>query len=167
MLKKTITFMNYDNEEVTKDYYFNFTKPELMRMFANYGGDAVKYFQYLAEEKDSKKMIAALEDVILSAYGERTPDGDSFMKTPEIRAYFENSIAYAELFEELLTDENSLVKFIEGTTSGIKPMKEPAVSMTVVGKPEFKTTQQALASIAGADISPEQQAAINAILEKK
>ncbi len=59
-------------------------------------------------------MLQLIEDMILTSYGERSSDGSRFNKSEEIRKNFENSIAYAEVFEEILTNENAAAEFASG-----------------------------------------------------
>jgi hypothetical protein len=66
------------------------------------------------KEGKADTIIEFLEDFILSAYGEKSADGKRFMKSAKIREDFSYSIAYATLFEELITDEKKLGQFMDG-----------------------------------------------------
>src|SRR5699024_3200727 len=52
--------------------------------------------------------------LILQSYGVKSADGKKFIKNAEIRSDFENSIAYAELFTELLLNPDQTKEFAEG-----------------------------------------------------
>lgn len=115
MLKKTITFANFDGEEVTEDFYFNLTKAELAEMFLSHeGGDMIEYLQDIVAAENGKEVIAAFKKIIRAAVGERSEDGKRFVKTEEITDNFMQSEAYSELFMTLLQDPNAMAEFVKG-----------------------------------------------------
>ncbi len=136
MLKKVITYTDYNGEQVTENLYFNLTSVEQTRLFARYttGGykDLEEYAKHLMDIKDNASMIAMVEDVILSSYGEKSPDGRSFIKTKAVRENFEYSIAYSVLFEELLTNEEAMRAFFNGVVPKKQDLDKPATSVSVV-----------------------------------
>lgn len=136
MLKKAITYTDYNGDQVTENLYFNLSSVEQTRLFARYttGGykDLEEYAQHLMETKDNASMVSMIEDVILSSYGEKSPDGRSFIKTKAVREAFEFSIAYSVLFEELLTNEASMRAFFNGVVPKKQDSDKPATSVSVV-----------------------------------
>lgn len=120
MYKKTLTYTNLNGEQVTEKLYFNLSKRDALKIFGKYSNGTLDkdslqvYLDKLKDSKDVVKMISFIEDVILSAYGEKSEDGKYFMKDNVIRTRFENSVAYAELFEELFTNPNELNEFVKG-----------------------------------------------------
>lgn len=114
MLKKEIKYKNYEGTEVIAPFYFNYNKMDLIRLKARTGRDIQDQAVFLAESGDEQATIEFLEDLILTSYGVKTPDGKSFLKTKEIRHAFEYSEAYAELFVELLTEPGAMAKFANG-----------------------------------------------------
>ena len=81
--------------------------------------------------KNLKAILEFLEDAILTAYGEKTPDGRSFRKSEELRSEFENSQAYAELFEMLLTNKELARKFGEGIANNGKARQNSVAPQVV------------------------------------
>lgn len=155
MIKKTIKFTDFNGEEQTEDFYFNLNKVEAVQLTANAGGDIESYARYLAESNDLATMITFIQDMILSAVGVRDAEGRRFIKSPQIRADFENSIAYAELFEELLENPEACRKFGEGLVSnpGKKPVtqqlaavpdKQAGSTIGEIAQTQQKTPQQVL-----------------------
>jgi hypothetical protein len=116
VLKKTITYVNFDEEEVTKDYYFNISKAELAKVELEYGGanGIQTAFKNLLAAKDAEAIIAMFERFILMSYGERSNDGERFVKTPELTEAFRHTAAYSELFYELATSAEAGADFITG-----------------------------------------------------
>ena len=127
MLKKTISYINFDGEERTEDFFFHLSTPEITRMQIKFKGDIGDYAKKLQQTGDQDGMIKFVEELMLSSYGEKTADGRSFIKTPDVRTKFEYSQAYAELFEELLTSPQKANAFGQGLIEGAKaPNSEAA-----------------------------------------
>lgn len=114
MLKKTITYTNYNDEEVTEDFYFNLSKAEIMEMELNTVGGLEAMIQSIINAKDIPSIVKIFKDLILKAYGEKSADGKHFMKSPEISRAFECTEAYSVLFMELSTDADAGSEFING-----------------------------------------------------
>lgn len=126
MFVKEITYKDFNGQELTERFYFHYSTPEATRMMAKYGGNIEEYAKKLVENNNANDMIAFIEDIILSAYGKKSSDGKSFIKRPEFREAFEYSNAYAELFEELLTNEESLQDFAsQFSNQEVKTISEP------------------------------------------
>ena len=104
MLKKTMTYTNFLDEEVTEDFYFHFTKAELIKLEVSEKGGLTEMMQKIAKEEDGQKIIEMFEKIILMAYGERSADGREFTKSDAIRTRFASTQAYSDLFMELSTN---------------------------------------------------------------
>lgn len=112
MLKKTITYIDYDGNERTEDYLFNLSKAECMEMELSTDGGMQQMIERIVSEKDNAKIVKVFKDIILKAYGKKSPDGKHFYKSAEISAEFAATEAYSELFMELATDADAAAKFI-------------------------------------------------------
>lgn len=114
MLKKTIKYVDYDGNERTEDFYFNLTKAELTEMELSHDGGFVKMTERIVAAQDSKRIVELFKELILKAYGEKSPDGRQFIKNQEIRDAFAQTEAYSELFMELATNTDSAIAFVNG-----------------------------------------------------
>ena len=114
MLKKVISYKDYDDNERTETFYFNLTKAEVTEMELSIDGGLIKQIEKIVAEKDSKRIIELFKDIILKSYGEKSPDGKRFIKSQELRDAFAQTEAYSELFIELATDADSAAAFING-----------------------------------------------------
>lgn len=114
MLKKTMTYTDYNGVERTEDHYFNLTKAELMEMEMSTTGGLAEMIQRIVAAQDAPAIIKIFKDLILSAYGQKSPDGKRFIKTQELRDEFAQTEAYSQLFMELATDADAAAKFIAG-----------------------------------------------------
>lgn len=114
MIKKTITYTDYDGNERTEDKYFNLSKPELIEMQMSEAGGLEKKIEKISQEQDVAKIIELMKDIIQKSYGVKSDDGKRFIKNQEILDEFMQSEAYSELFMELATDANAASEFING-----------------------------------------------------
>ena len=134
MFKQNIEYTDFNGDARKEDFYFHLSLPEVTRIEAKLGTSIQKYTENITNEQDFKAMLEFLEDAILTAYGQKTADGRSFHKSPELRSAFENSQAYAELFEMLFTQPELARKFAEGIVdngkkkAGLKAMESPIAS---------------------------------------
>lgn len=117
MIKKTMTYVDFNGETVVEDLYFNLNALEYTRLTARNGGDLDKRIAELVEKDDTEGIIALMEDLLLSSYGVKSEDGRRFVKTKQVREDFEYSQAYAELFVMLLTNPEETKKFGQGIAS--------------------------------------------------
>lgn len=114
MLKKTITYTDYNGAERTEDFYFNLSKAEIMEMEMSTAGGLAELIQKIVAAQDAPAIIKIFKDLILKAYGEKSPDGKRFIKSDENTKAFEQTEAYSNLFMELATDADAAAKFVNG-----------------------------------------------------
>ena len=114
MLKKTITYEDYNGVERTEDFYFNLSQAELMDMQLGVNGGYSEMLQKIIAAKDQPAIIAIFKELILKAYGEKSPDGRRFIKSKEISEAFSQTEAFSELYMELATDDNAAAAFVNG-----------------------------------------------------
>ena len=114
MLKETITYIDFNDQERTEDFYFNLTRTELIRMEMSKNGSLTGLLTKIVKANDMPDIFEAMEMLILKAYGEKSTDGRFFNKSEEISNNFMNSPAYDKLFEKLTTDATYAYKFVMG-----------------------------------------------------
>ena len=123
MLKKTITYIDYNGTERKEDFYFNLSKAEIMEMEMGTTGGMVEMINRIVAAQDAPAIIDVFKKMILRAYGEKSADGKRFIKSKEISEAFSQTEAYSQLFMELATDADAASKFV----NGIVPAQETAV----------------------------------------
>lgn len=128
---KKIDYVDFNGQERSEEFYFHLSLPELTRIEAEAGEDMKTHIENLIVNNKVKELLDFLEVVMLSSYGEKTTDGRSFRKSKELREEFENSPAYAEFFELLLTEEGMAQTFGEKVADNGK-QKKNAVAPRVV-----------------------------------
>lgn len=116
MLKKTITYIDYNDVERTEDFYFNLTKAEITEMEMSTTGGLSEKIQNIVQAQDIPEIIKIFKELVLKAYGVKSPDGKRFIKKEELTEAFSQTEAYSQLFMELATDADAAAKFINGIT---------------------------------------------------
>ena len=114
MLKKTITYTDYNGVERTEDFWFNLSKAEIMEMEMSTTGGLTETIQKVVQTQDAPAIIKIFKNLVLKAYGEKSPDGKRFIKSDELALAFSQTEAYSNLFMELATDADAAAKFING-----------------------------------------------------
>lgn len=114
MIKKTIEYTDYNGVERKEDFFFNLTKAEVMEMEMSTAGGLAEMIQRIVAAQDQVAIIKVFKDLILKAYGEKSPDGKRFMKSEEIAKGFAQTEAYSILFMELAADADKASAFING-----------------------------------------------------
>lgn len=119
MLKKTMTYEDFDGNKRTEDFYFNLTKAECMEINFGVHGGITDMLKKMISERDTSRMIELIKEIILKAYGVKSTDGKRFIKNAQIREEFSQTNAYSDLFMELAFDDKACVAFIEGIIPNI------------------------------------------------
>ncbi len=114
MLKKTITYTDYDGVERTEDFFFNLSKAEVAEMELSNHGGMERLIQQIAVTQDRKRLVELFKEIILKSYGEKSMDGRRFIKSKELSEAFSQTEAYSELFMQLATDTEMASAFING-----------------------------------------------------
>lgn len=120
MIKKTITWVDYDGNKRTEDFYFNLNQAEMVLMEVGEKGGFEKMLKRIIAEEDAKKIIDIFKELVLKAYGQKTPDGRRFVKSKELSKEFEETEAYVQIFMELATDANAASDFVNGIVPQIE-----------------------------------------------
>jgi len=114
MLKRPITYTDFNDEVRTDIFYFNISKPELVELDVEFDGGFGGMIKHIEETKDNKTLIATFKKIILLAYGQKSEDGKSFEKSDAMREAFSQTAAYNQLFMDLATDDTAAVTFLTG-----------------------------------------------------
>ena len=114
MLKKLITYEDYNGQTQTEPFYFNLDEAELVELeVSSPEGFVAKLHKVIASD-DHKQIIDTFKQIILMAYGKKSEDGRRFIKSEELRIEFTQMPAYSVLFIELATDADAAATFING-----------------------------------------------------
>lgn len=124
MLKKTISYTDYNGNKRSEDFYFNLSKAELMEMEMRTAGGLIEKFARVAKSQNPDELVDIFKDVVLRAYGEKSADGRRFIKNDEVKEAFMQTEAYSELFMELATNAEAAAAFFNGIIPQEPTVKE-------------------------------------------
>ena len=114
MLKKTITFKDLDNNDVTETFYFALSTAEITEMELSYEGGLSEHLMRIVKAEDGAEIIKTFKKIILDSIGERSDDGRRFIKSDEVRNNFMQTDAYSQLFMDLVVDGDKAAEFVNG-----------------------------------------------------
>lgn len=114
MLKKTMTYTDYNGVERTEDFYFNLTEAEILEMEMGTAGGFAEMLQNIVNAKDQVAIIKVFKDLVFKSYGEKSPDGKRFEKSEAISRAFSQTEAYSKIFMELALETDKAIEFVNG-----------------------------------------------------
>lgn len=114
MLKKDITYKNYDEESVTETFWFHISKAELVELRLVKGEGYEAYLNKIIASENYKEILPIFKEIIALSIGRRDEEKKTFVKDPDYAQSFMSSEAYSELFMEFLTDVGAFVTFVNG-----------------------------------------------------
>ena len=118
MLKKDVTYIDYNGNEQTDTLYFNLNETELLRLEVSFDGGLEQYVSNLDAQERPEDILNLFEKVLAGAYGEKSEDAKHFIKNEEMRDRFLQSAAYNTLLLEFLQDPDKVVDFFNEVIQG-------------------------------------------------
>ena len=112
MIKRTITYNDYNGVERTEDFYFNLTKAELAELELSIKGGFAALCERISAAQDTPALVKAFKELLQLSYGVKSDDGRRFIKNKEVLDDFVQTEAYSILFMELATDTDKASEFI-------------------------------------------------------
>lgn len=135
MLKKTITYTDYDGLERTEEFRFNLTKAEVVDMELTTAGTFSETMKRIIAEKDIIRIAKLFKELLLKSYGVKSDDGKRFVKSPELSEAFSQTEAYSDLYIELLSNPEEAAKFFAEVAPKMDEVSAvPAGNVTVLPK---------------------------------
>lgn len=114
MIKKTVTYTDWNGNERTETFHFHYSQAELMEMEMSAEGGFQARVQRIIDAQDQSSLMKIVKEFVLDSYGVKSPDGKRFMKNPEIKQSFLESPAYSIIFMEMVMDDVVAAEFING-----------------------------------------------------
>lgn len=112
MIKKSVTFENFDGDTVTKEYHFHLNKAELAQLELSAEGGLSAKLRGILETKNGNLIMETFKNLLLQTVGRR--QGELFLKTQEVRDEFEYSGAYSAMFMDMILNPGEAVEFMKG-----------------------------------------------------
>lgn len=114
MLKKTIKYTDFDGNQREEDFYFNLSSAEITEMELSTEGGLEKKISTIIAAQKGEEIVGLFKDLVVSSYGEKSPDGRLFVKSPELSKAFLETGAYDKFFMELVTNADAAAAFVNG-----------------------------------------------------
>ena len=121
MLKREISYKDYDGHDRTETLWFNMNRFELTEFAADIpdstfkrlsGAKDMQSIGLIANDMGIKSSIGFVKKRVLASYGVKSEDGRRFIKSPELREEFMQTIAFDTFMSELMTDDNAAANFV-------------------------------------------------------
>ena len=132
MIRKTLTYLDYEGQEHTKDFYFSLNQTEFALMNNRMPGGFEAYLKRIQEDHNEEKLLEMLVWFIEEGYGIRMGD-DDFIKEDEVGRKlgkrFRCTEACDKLITELLEKENNIGAFLIGMLpESLKPQAQKNIN---------------------------------------
>lgn len=131
MLKETIKYTDCNGVERTEDFWFHLSKAELMEWEMGTTGGLTEMIKRIVDAQDAPAIIKIFKELILKAYGQKSPDGRRFIKSEELATEFSQTEAYSQLFMDLATDTDKAAAFVNGIMPSDVAEKAAAAPATI------------------------------------
>lgn len=138
MIKKTISYTDYNGIERTEDFYFNLTKAEIADMELSTTGGFSELVKKIIDAKNVPQLVEIFKTVLHKSYGVKSPDGRRFMKNEELWLEFKETEAYSLLYMELATDDKKAADFINGVVPTMPELDTTTTPVSIAEKSENK-----------------------------
>ena len=125
MLKKTVTYIDYNGVERTEAFYFHYNEAEILDMEMSTEGGFAERIQKIIDAKDQVSLMQVIKKFVIDAYGVKSEDGKRFIKNNTVRTEFLESPAYSQIWMELVMDDEVAADFVNNVIpSGMKEKLE-------------------------------------------
>lgn len=123
MLKKTVTYIDFDGNTRTEDFFFNLTEQEIAEMELSTEGGLGNFINKAVAAKSQVELIDLFKKLILAAYGVKSADGRRFVKNDAVREDFMSTQAFSDIYMDLVQDADKASEFFNGIVPKEKPVK--------------------------------------------
>lgn len=122
MVKKTVTYEDFNGTERTEDIYFHLNELELTELSTELPDEMVETIgEKPTEETAAKAMLSSLgtkgilefvKNLLLKSYGVKSADGRLFIKNEKVLDEFQYGGAFSAIVMELMTDDKAAADFV-------------------------------------------------------
>lgn len=142
MHKETITYFDYNGEQRTEDFLFNFNMAEIAEIQLSIDGGMADKLRKIEQKKDVPEAIKFFKELIYKSYGEKSADGRRFIKSKELSDAFSQTEAYSNLYMALISDSKKAADFI----NGVVPADLAKKAAELEGDTSFRTSSGIVAA---------------------
>ena len=84
MYSRKVKYEDYDGNEREVECFFNLNKAELLELQMSWDGGLEKVLEKIVAEHDQKRMIEMFKMIMLKSYGQKSLDGNRFIKNAQL-----------------------------------------------------------------------------------
>lgn len=130
MLKKNITYTNFEGAPVTEEFCFHMMESDFVDLdfkYEEYGGlreylkSLIKDIQEKGESAPKRPMYEFLKEVIALSVGKKV--GTRFDRSQDAKDRFFQTGAYSKFIVDMLSDPNGIADFFEAITPDVPDEK--------------------------------------------
>jgi hypothetical protein len=114
MIKKTITYEDFNGKQQTEEFYFNLSKSELTEMETSVDGGMSEMLKQIVKTQNVREILGIFKKIIVASVGVKSEDGRRFIKNEAIAQDFLASPAFDEMFMSMMEDSNKAAEFVKG-----------------------------------------------------
>lgn len=113
MYKTTVEYEDFNGEKKKRTLYFNLSQSELTELKYESNGALENKIVEIVATKNRSEMMLLFTKLLKMAYGEKSEDGEYFIKNEEVYNRFKYSNAYDAFLEKLVESDSELENFIK------------------------------------------------------
>jgi len=113
MYKTTVEYEDFNGEKKKRTLYFNLSQSELTELKYESNGALEDKIVEIVATKNRSEMMLLFTKLLKMAYGEKSEDGEYFIKNEEVYNRFKYSNAYDAFLEKLVESDSELENFIK------------------------------------------------------
>jgi hypothetical protein len=114
LIKWTVRYKDFDDNDVEEDLYFHLKTNELVELEVSIPEGFEAWVTRVAEQEDKAELFKVFTLFLRKGYGLRSADGRRHIKNDQVLEEFESSLAYEAVFKDILMDTDKLIAFFVG-----------------------------------------------------
>jgi hypothetical protein len=134
MIRKTVTYTDFNDNEQQEDLYFHLSKSQLLDMEMSHEGGLSTILPEMVKAGKVDEIWRLVKLMVGKAYGKRSEDGKRFVQASDKEvADLLTSPAFDSLFTDLTSSPEAMVEFITGLIPKdlLKDLQLPVASEAV------------------------------------
>lgn len=111
MLKKVVSYKDFNGDTVTEELYFHLSAAEMVRLDMEFKGGLRGEIERLDPQNNPRGTMDLFERMLQASYGKKTEDGKHFLKEADAAFLFKSSAVYDTILLQLLSDADAAMEF--------------------------------------------------------
>lgn len=114
MIKKTVTYEDYNGKTRTEEHLFDLSEAEVIDMEMESETSLSDQLKKLVKEEDQRGIYRFFKDLVRKSYGVKSADGRRFEKSQQLADEFVQTRAYVKIFTSLALNADEASAFVKG-----------------------------------------------------